>query len=323
MIVTERPLPSSDGLDAFERQQAPHLCWRAIFGGTVAAIGIHLLLTSLGVGAGLATFTPLSDADPAANLSVGAAAVWTVCSLVALAFGGFLAGRFSRSLHNGFVHGVLVWSMTLITTLLLLSLGTGMFLGGAIKVLGKGLGIGAQTAASGIGAGASEGFRRMSDQLGSFVEEAVQSGTTNSSPKNATRAKREVGFALARLYNPRNGGSIRENSALAAKSLQEHLGMTEADAGRHVEEWTASYKALQDELSNEKARLEQTAREVADQAAGHLAKAGIWCFFALLAGLLVTALCGRWGAQGALRTVGPPAVDRSRVAESPSPVTAP
>src|SRR5476649_710141 len=77
----------------------PSLCWKAIIGGTVAAIGIHLLLTALGVGAGLATFTPMTDTNPAANFSVGAAIVWSLCALIALAFGGFIAGRFSHSLH--------------------------------------------------------------------------------------------------------------------------------------------------------------------------------------------------------------------------------
>ena len=125
----------------------PTLCWRAIFGGTVAAIGIHILLTALGVGGGLAAFTPITDANPIANFSIGAALVWTVCALVALWFGGFVAGRFSHSLHSGFVHGILVWSLTLIITLLLLSMGTGMVLGGALNVLGGGLGIGAKAAA--------------------------------------------------------------------------------------------------------------------------------------------------------------------------------
>src|ERR1700685_3062917 len=153
----------------------PSLCWKAIIGGTVAAIGIHILLATLGVGAGLATFSPMTDTNPVAHFNVGAAIVWSVCALVALWFGGLVAGRFSRSIHNGFVHGILVWSLTLIITVILLSAGTGMILGGAMKVVGEGTGMGGNALASGA--------KQNADQLGSFVDEAVQSIPTNSAPK--------------------------------------------------------------------------------------------------------------------------------------------
>jgi len=80
------------------RQEAgrfPCLTWSAILGGTVAAIGIHLLLTVLGVGVGLAIFSPMTDANPISNLSMGAGALWTLYVLVALWFGGLRAGRVS------------------------------------------------------------------------------------------------------------------------------------------------------------------------------------------------------------------------------------
>ena len=93
------------------------MCWGAILGGTVAAIGIHILLTALGVGAGLAAFSPITDTNPVANFSTGAAVVWSLCALVALAFGGLVAGRFSHSHHSGFVHGVAV-SLTAPSTVL-------------------------------------------------------------------------------------------------------------------------------------------------------------------------------------------------------------
>src|ERR1035438_2589111 len=108
------------------------LCWGAVLAGTIAAIGIHLLLTALGVGAGLARFRPMTDTNPVATFSVGAAMAWSLFAIVALSFGGWVAGRFSGCPKSGFVHGVLVWSLTLIITLLLLSLGTRPALGGRI-----------------------------------------------------------------------------------------------------------------------------------------------------------------------------------------------
>lgn len=261
----------------------PSLCWKAIIGGTVAAIGIHLLLTTLGVGAGLATFSPTTDTNPVAHFNVGAAIIWSICALVALWFGGLLAGRFSQSVHSGFVHGILVWSLTLIITVLLLSMGTGMILGGALKVVGVGAGMGGSAA---IGAG----VKQSTDQLGSFVDEAVQSLPTNSAPKAAIRAKREVGFAVAKLFAPGNDVNSPDNRAALIKALADSTQMSEADATKTVDDWTTSYNNLKAELEDK-----------ANIAAQNLSCAAMWSFFALLIGLLVTGFGGALGARCAVR----------------------
>ena len=299
--ATTVPLAYYDG------RRLPSLCWKAILGGSVAAVGIHILLTALGVGAGLATFSPLTDENPVSHFSVGAAIVWSLCALVSLWFGGMLAGRFSHSIHSGFAHGVLVWCVTLITTLLLLSMGTGMVLGGAVKVLGEGLGIGGKVAASGISSVVQEGAKRGSDQLQSFIYEASQSVPTNAAPKMATRAKREIGFAITKLFALGNDVAAPDTRNAAIKALVEYGQMSEADATRTIDEWTASYKALQAELARVKEAAEKKAREAADLAARNVSCAALWSFFALLIGLLVTAFGGSCGAKSALRHTEPAA----------------
>jgi hypothetical protein len=262
----------------------PSLCWKAIIGGTVAAIGIHILLTTLGVGAGLATFSPMTDTNPVAHFNVGAAIIWTVCALVALWFGGLVAGRFSHSIHNGFVHGILVWSLTLIITLLLLSMGTGMILGGAMKVVGEGAGIGGNAVASSA--------KQNADELNSFIDEAIQSIPTNAAPKAAIRAKREVGFAVATFFAPGNDVSSQDNRAVVIKALENYTQMSEADATKTVADWIISYNNLKAELERK-----------ANIAAQNLSCAAIWSFFALLIGLLVTGFGGALGARCAVQRV--------------------
>ncbi len=293
-MITDSSFPTPTRLRSF-----PALCWRAIFGGTIAAIGIHILLTALGVGGGLAAFTPITDSNPVANFSIGAAIVWTVCALVALWFGGFVAGRFSHSLHSGFVHGILVWSLTLIITLLLLSMGTGMVLGGALKVLGGT----ASAAAPGIGELVKEAASKTGAQLGSFTDEAVQSAPATATPKSTTRAKREIGFAVGKLFAPGNDVSSQENRAAAIKALVQYSEMSEADATKTVDEWIASYKNLQAELARMKVEADKKARELADRAASSASTAALWSFFALLAGLLAASLGGSCGAKRALMHV--------------------
>lgn len=305
-MITEKtiPLTSMTTPGVCDRRLFPTLCWGSILGGSVAAIGIHFLLSALGVGAGLATFTPTDDADPVANVSIGAAIVWSVCALIALSFGGLIAGRFSHSLQSGFVHGVLVWSVTMIITVLLLSMGTGMVLGGAVKILGQGLGIGAKTVAATTGSVAEEGMKRGADQLESFIEEGVKSGPTNAAPKDLIRAKREIGFAVSRLFTPGNDPTSQTNRQAVISALTSYAGLSETDANKTLTEWTSSYQALKAELEDAKTKAEKKAKEAAERAASNLSHAAIWSFFALLVGLLVTALSGSCGAKRALLHAG-------------------
>ena len=150
----------------------------------------------------MATFSPATDANPIAHFNTGAAIIWTLCALVSLWFGALLAGRFSQSLHTGFVHGILVWSLTLIITVLLISKGTGLVLGGGLKVLGQSLGVAGQAAASGTSSVVQTALARSDYQLNSFITEAAQSITTNAEPKAITRAQREIGFAVVKLFAP-------------------------------------------------------------------------------------------------------------------------
>jgi len=284
-----------------DRRLHRSLCWGAVLAGTIAAIGIYLLLTALGVGSGLATFRPMTDTNPVANFSVGAAIVWSLFAIIALSFGGLVAGRFSGCPQSGFMHGVLVWSLTLIITLLLLSMGTGLALGRAMKIHGEGLGTSSKAVTFGVSDLAKEGAKRSGDQLCSFIEEAVQSVPTNAAPKASTRAQREVGFAVTKLFAPVNAAAFQANRMEAINTLMVYTEMSAADATTTIDAWTTSYKNLQAELDKIKAVAEQKAKATAGQAAHHLSCAARWSFFALLIGLLGASLGGRCGAKCALR----------------------
>jgi hypothetical protein len=298
VVVVNEPTPVRRTPSAF-----PTLCWGAIIGGTVAAIGIQILLSLLGVGAGLTMFAPLTDAHPAVAFSEEAAAIWTGCALVALFFGAVIAGRFSHSLHGGFVHGIMVWCLTLIITLILVSMGTGMVMGGALKVLGSSISAGGKSVASGLDDVVTDGMKRSSDQIQSFVQEAVQSISTNAGPKTATRANREIGFAVTKLFAPGNDVNSQTNRAVVIKALMDYTQVSEADATKTVDDWTVSNNNLKTELANLKTSGEQKAKDAADQAASNLSSAAIWSFSGLLLGLLVSAGGGVLGGDHAMRRV--------------------
>ncbi len=277
----------------------PYLSWSAIVGGTLVAMAVHFFLGTLGVGAGLAMFSPVTEAHPAENFSVGAAVVWGVCALVALWCGGVMAGRYSHSLHGGFVHGILVWSITLIIALTFAAAGTGTILGGALKVFGQGAAIAGQAAASTAGDVVKDATKRSGSQTTSFIDEVVPAAPAGSPQSNA-RAKREIGFAVTRLFAPGNDVNSPENRTAAIQALTKYAGMSEADATRTVDEWMTSYRNLQAELNSLKAKVEEKARVAADEAASHLSAAALWSFVGLLLGLLVSALAGSVGARSAV-----------------------
>src|SRR5579885_3059751 len=70
--------------------------WGAILAGTFSALSIHLLVTLLGVGLGLTAANPGTDPNAGTDLSIGAAAAWTVSALIALWAGGWIAGRLAN-----------------------------------------------------------------------------------------------------------------------------------------------------------------------------------------------------------------------------------
>jgi hypothetical protein len=267
------------------------LCWGAILAGVVTVLGIHLLLLGLGAGIGLATFTPLTDQNPGENFAMGAAIAWTLCALFALYTGGWVAGCYSAGPKSGCLHGLVVWSVTMVISFMLVSTGGGLALGGAVKALGAGLGMTGNAIAPGAGDLAKAGAKQGADEVSSFIDEAIKASPTNTAPNTTVRAKREIGFAVTRLFAPGNDISSRDNQAAVGKALTEYAGLNEADAKTMVDDWVVSYKNLKAELDKSKAMADQKAREIAEKASKDLACAATVSFFALIIGLIVT-ICG-------------------------------
>jgi hypothetical protein len=277
------------------------LCWGAILAGVVTALGIHLLLLGLGAGIGLATFTPLTDQNPGESFTMGATIAWILCALFALYVGGWVAGCYSAGPKSGCLHGIVVWSVTMVISFALVSTGGGLALGGAVKALGTGLGMTGNALASGASDLAKAGAKQGSDQVSSFIDEALKASPTNAAPNTTVRAKREIGFAVTRLFAPGNDISSMDNQAAVTKALTEYAGMNETDAKKMVDDWMVSYKNLKIELDKARATADQKAREAAEKASKDLAFAATVSFFAFSIGLIVTICGGIYGAKHTYR----------------------
>jgi hypothetical protein len=107
--------------------------WASIFAGGVAAMGITLILLTLGPGLGLAV-SPWSFKNPSPEGFGTAAAIWLVVTQwLSSAFGGYLTGRLRTKwvgirtdevLFRDTAHGLLAWALATLIMAALVTLGS-------------------------------------------------------------------------------------------------------------------------------------------------------------------------------------------------------
>lgn len=122
--------------------------WGPIWAGLLMALGIHVVLSAIGLAVALGAYDP---ASPVFGQQVAnTLAIWTAISaIIALFVGGFVAGRMGAvlGLRNGLVQGSVVWALALLFMLVLSAIGVAGF-GSALDVsaLVAGVDISAQEA---------------------------------------------------------------------------------------------------------------------------------------------------------------------------------
>ena len=211
-------LARSSGSDTPGRIRST-VSWGAIFAGVIAALALQVLFMMLGSGLGFAIYSPLTSENPVANLGMGALFIQGISAVVSLWFGGWVAGRFSPvgSRATGWLHGFSVWGAATVGGVMLVALGAGWMMGDLSKIIGGGLSAAGQPAAAVAGGAVDLGadaLKRSGDTITSFVDEAVSGRPANGSANGNVRAKREVGFAVARLFNPAQEGNTAKHALL-------------------------------------------------------------------------------------------------------------
>lgn len=93
--------------------------WSAIFAAAAVAIGLWLLLHSLGIGIGLAALDPNEKSSlRAAGIGLG---IWSLLvPIIAMFIGGLVAGRTAPTFNtfSAIVHGIAAWAITAIGSVL-------------------------------------------------------------------------------------------------------------------------------------------------------------------------------------------------------------
>ncbi len=110
--------------------------WGGVFAGVLVAMGVSMLLASLGVAIGISAVNP-GETD-ASTIGIGAAIWGGLQLLIALFIGGMVATRvgafFDRT--TGFFEGVLVWVVSLLVMAYLAGSGIASVAAGTFSLLG-------------------------------------------------------------------------------------------------------------------------------------------------------------------------------------------
>jgi hypothetical protein len=275
----------------------PSPAWGAIFAGTVAGLAIHLLLLMLLGAIGFGAADPQTADQPVASFAAGTAIVWTVCALIALWSGGWVAGRCAARAHHfsGAMHGFLMWCVATLAAMLMVVAGAGALVGGAARIAGAGMSAMKNTA-QGVADLGKQAVEQNTSLISSMVDEAADSPGVRNAAGGVAAARREIGIAARQLF--RDGGNLHDPQARSALlQAMTRAGLSEADANRMIDRWTESAQQLRAQLDEAKNAAAAKARDAADAASKVLAQASLWSFIGFLLGAIVSAWGGRKGAR--------------------------
>lgn len=275
---------------AYSGKTPTRLSWGAIFAGVVLAVAVQLVLGILGAGIGLTMVDPVAGTTPgAAGFGIGAGLYWLVTTVLALGAGGYAAARVA-GVHERFdalVHGLVVWGVTLILTLYLLTSAVGGIIGGAFRTVGAVAGAAGTTVAAAAPqaasvAGIDEGDVR--SEAAAYLSD-VPNDPAQMSAEQAQKAIAQELPALAR-----GGAEGQQAEARIVDIVAAQRKISRAEAQAQVTQAKQRFVQTKNETV-------ATAKSATDQAAGAAAGTS----FVLVIALLVGAAASGFGATAATR----------------------
>jgi len=264
--------------------------WGAIFAGVIIAVAVQIVLALLGTGIGLSMVDPVEGSTPgAAGFGIGAGLYWLITTVIALGSGGYAAARVSgvTDRFDALVHGLVVWGVTLILTLYLLTSAVGGIIGGAFRTVGSV----ASAAGSTVGSAVPKAANVAGIDNDDVRQEAARYlSDAPSDPRQMTpeQAQAEIARQLPALARGGNEGAQAESRIVDIVAARSNLSRPEAQA--RVNRAKADFQQTKNEAI-------ATAKKAADAAAGAAAGTS----FTLVIALLVGAAAAGFGASTAAR----------------------
>lgn len=289
------------------------ISWGAVFAGALVALVVQIALSLLGLGIGMGTVDPMTEANPLSGLGTGAIIWWAVSMLLALFAGGYVAGHLAgvpRKLDSS-LHGVLTWCLFTLLSLYLLTTaigrimsGVGNVLGTTASLIGQGVSAVAPEAAQAIKEQAQASNINLQDIKKEAQQLLAQTGKEELQPENLKQRAKQSGEYLEgasgnAAENPQAAGQTMDQAIdnlfkegkdvvsevdrdAAINVVVARTGKSREEAAKVVDNWITTYQNTKAQVSQTAQQAKQKALQVSDQAAEATSKAGIYGFFGLL-----------------------------------------
>ncbi|MDX2137531.1 MAG: hypothetical protein SF123_05505 [Chloroflexota bacterium] len=246
-------------------QGLERISWGAIIAGTIVALMVQLTLNLLAIAIGASTLNPADDdSASAADVGKGTAVSMGLIMLAALFVGGWLAARFAGNPErlDGLLHGIIVWGLVTLITLLLLTTTIGRIFSGLGHFVQRSLrlaGDAAQTVTAGVGRVAQDAAhtaQRAASSVAHSAQDAAQSPQGQQLGMQANSAVERV---------QREAMDIIQRAGIN----QEQVGQSARDAVQDVRSAVAEAAQKPDEINrivaNTMGKLFNRGRDVVSQ----------------------------------------------------------
>ena len=296
------------------------LSWGAIFAGLVVATALQMVLTTLGAAIGFAAYDPAAG-DSGKALGVGAL-IWAALTAIGtLYLGGMTTGRLAGILTrgDGMLHGVILWALSTLLAIHLLSSGAGALLGGTLGALGKATGAVAGGVANAAGSAAGTTIEQQSndgekeldfDALQREIETTLgQTGNPALSPDSLQGAADQAQDQAAQSAQ---GGASNQQVAQELGDLlrskrgevgrDEMVNVIAARTGKSRAEAEQIATQVETRVQSARTQVGQQVAEVRDSAVSNADQAGEGIAKAAWGALLVMGLSVAAAAFGAAQT---------------------
>lgn len=281
------PVPGDDLRTA---KTPTRLSWGAVFAGVVIAVAVQLVLGILGAGIGLTMVDPVEGTTPgAAGFGIGAGIFWLITTVIALGAGGYAAARVA-GVHDRFdalVHGLVVWGVTLILTLYLLTSVVGGIIGGAFRTVGAVAGAAGSTVGAAAPAAASVAGIDKQDVRS---EAAAYLSDAPNDPAQMTPEQAQTAIAKELPAMARGGADGQQAEARVVDIVAAQRKISREQAQAQV-------TSAKQQFVQTKDKTVETAKVATDKAAGAAAGTS----FMLVLALLIGAGAAGFGATAATR----------------------
>lgn len=251
--------------------------WAAILAGTVSAVALTVVLTSLGTGLGLTTISAWPNAGATATtFTIGAGIGLIVIQWLSSAVGGFVTGRLRTKwtgLHTHEVffrdtaHGFLAWALATILGAVLFAAAASSIVSGTARTASNVAGGAVQAAASSVSDYAADGLFR-SDRIDTSISSQDATAQATRILANGVRA----------------GDMSASDRTYLVQLVAAKTGLSQADAQKRVDDSIAAAKDA-----------EVKARQAADAARKATATFSIFTALSLMIGAFVACAAAAYG----------------------------